>query len=118
MQRYEVRSKRENKPHGVTVIQILFTINLLTIKSFLTLSQMTNFRPFQTKKKFADNNFKFDENGQKFFKHVENTEVKGEIAPYEQFLLFPQCFQKTCSADMWKPGLVWERVKSFPNDKF
>ena len=25
---------------------------------------------------------------------------KGEIARYEQFLLFPQCFQKTCTADM------------------
>ena len=30
---------------------------------------------------------------------VENTEEKGEIARYEQFLLFPQCFQKTWSAD-------------------
>ena len=24
---------------------------------------------------------------------------KGEIARYEQFLLFPQCFQKTCNTD-------------------
>ena len=24
---------------------------------------------------------------------------KGEIARYEQFLLFPQCFLKTCTAD-------------------
>ena len=30
---------------------------------------------------------------------VENTVGKGEIAHYEQFLLFPQCFQKTCTAD-------------------
>ena len=28
-------------------------------------------------------------------KRVENTVGKGEIARYEQFLLFPQCFQKT-----------------------
>ena len=35
----------------------------------------------------------------------------GEIARYEQFLLFPQCFQKTCTADTQKPGLVLERVK-------
>ena len=41
---------------------------------------------------------------------VENTVVKGEIARYEQFLLFPQCFQKTCTADTQKPGLVWDRV--------
>ena len=50
-------------------------------------------------KDFADNNFKFDENGRKFSKRVENTAGKGEIARYERFLLFPQCFQKTCTAD-------------------
>ena len=41
----------------------------------------------------------------------ENGMVKGEIAWYEQFLLFPQSFQKTCTADTYKPGLVLERVK-------
>ena len=46
-------------------------------------------------KEFADNNFKFDEYGGKFSKKVENTVGKGEIAHYEQFLLFQQCFQKT-----------------------
>ena len=46
-------------------------------------------------KEFADNNFKFDENGRKFLKQVENTVGKGEIAHFEQFLLFPQCFWKT-----------------------
>ena len=51
-------------------------------------------------KEFADDNFKFDENGRKFSKWLENTVGKGEIAPYEQFLLFPQCFQKSCTADM------------------
>ena len=50
-------------------------------------------------KEFADENFKFDENGRQFSKWVENTVGKGEIVPYEQFLLFPQCFQKTCTAD-------------------
>ena len=42
---------------------------------------------------------------------------KGEIAHYEQFLLFLQCFQKTFTTDMQKPGLVWERVNTLPNDK-
>ena len=50
-------------------------------------------------KDFADDTFKFDDNGRKFSKRVENTEGKGEIARYEQFLLFPPCFQKTCTAD-------------------
>ena len=40
-------------------------------------------------KEFADDTFKFDENGRKLAKRVENTEGKGEIARYEQFLLFP-----------------------------
>ena len=41
-------------------------------------------------KDFADDNFKFDGNSRKLFKPVENTVGKGEIARYEQFLLFPQ----------------------------
>ena len=40
-------------------------------------------------KEFADDNFKFDENGRQLSKWVENTVGKGEIACYEQFLLFP-----------------------------
>ena len=44
---------------------------------------------------------------------LENTVGKGEIDCYEQFLLFSQCFQKTCTADTKKkkPGLVWDWVK-------
>ena len=34
-----------------------------------------------------------------FPKHVENYVGKGEIARYEQFLLYPQCFQRDCTAD-------------------
>ena len=33
---------------------------------------------------------------------VENIVGKGEIAPYEQFFLFPQCFQKLCVVDVSK----------------
>ena len=50
-------------------------------------------------KEFADDNFKFDENGRKFSKWVENTVGKGEIARNEQFLLCPKCFQRTCTVD-------------------
>ena len=62
-------------------------------------------------KEFADINFKFDENRRMFSQRLENTVGNGEIAHYEQFLLFPQCFQKTCTADTYNQGLVWERVK-------
>ena len=50
-------------------------------------------------KELAYDNFRLDKNGRKFFKRVEHTVGKGETARYEQFLLFPQCFQKTCTTD-------------------
>ena len=46
-------------------------------------------------KEIAEENFKLYENSRR----VENTVGKGEIARREQFLLFPQCFRKTCTAD-------------------
>ena len=45
-------------------------------------------------KEFSDDNFKFDENGKKFSKRVENIVGKEAISH------FSQCFQKTCTADM------------------
>ena len=42
---------------------------------------------------------------------------KGEIAHYEQFLLFPQCFQKACFPWASKGVIVWEWVNSLPNYK-
>ena len=63
-------------------------------------------------KEFADNNFKFVKNGRKLSKQVENTVGKGEIACYEQFLLFPQCFQKACFLGASKGVIVWEWVKT------
>ena len=54
--------------------------------TILTISQTTTFRLFETEKR-------------KFSQRVENTVGKGEIARYEQFLLFTQCFQKTSSTD-------------------
>ena len=78
------------------------------------------FNPFITRrqildssklKDFAADNFKFDENGRKLSKQVENTVGKGEIARYEQFLLFPQCFQKVCFPGASKGVIEWEWVK-------
>ena len=41
----------------------------------------------------------------------KKTVGKGEIARYEQFLLFPQCFQKACFPEASK-CVVWEWVNS------
>ena len=64
----------------------------------LTLSQTTNLDSFK-QRQFTDDNFKFPENSREFFKRVGNAVGKGEIARDEQFLLFPQCFKKKCTAD-------------------
>ena len=40
-------------------------------------------------KEFSNDNFKFDENGRRFSKQVENAVEKREIARNEKFLLFP-----------------------------
>ena len=64
-------------------------------------------------KYFADDNFKFDENGRQLSKWVENTVEKGEIARYKQFLLLPQCFQKSCFQGASKGVIVWEWVKFY-----
>ena len=71
--------------------------------------------PSKPCKELSEDNFKFDLNGGKFSKGVENALGKGDIARYEQFLLSLKCFQKTCTADRKKHGLVWERINPFPN---
>ena len=83
-------------------------------------------------KEFADDNFKFNENGRKFFKRVENTGGKGEIACHEQFLLFPQCFKRLVLQTYKNQGLSgkglinflpneklldWSKLKAFADDK-
>ena len=84
-------------------------MNTLDSFSYLQLThyQTTNFKL----KDFADDNFKFEENGRKLLKPIDNTVGKGEIARYEQFLLYPQCFQKACFPGASEGVIVWEWVK-------
>ena len=62
-------------------------------------------------KEFADDNFKLDENGKKFFKQVENTVGKGEIACYEQFSFSHSVFRRLVLQTHTNKGFVWESVK-------
>ena len=68
-------------------------------------------------KKFADDNFNFEENCRKLSKRVVNTVGEGEIARYEQFLLFPQCFQKACFPGTSKGVIMCEWVMGMTNDE-
>ena len=58
-----------------------------------------------------------DDRDDKLSKWVENTVGNGEIARNEQFLLFPQCFQKACGngltlKEISKGGP--QKLKAFP----
>ena len=48
--------------------------------------------------------------GESYPQRVENTVGKGGIACYEQFLLYPQCFQKACFPGALEGVTVWEWV--------
>ena len=63
-------------------------------------------------KEFADDNFSYVENGRKLFEWVENTVGKGEIAQYEQFLLFPQYIQKARFPGASKGVIVWDGLNA------
>ena len=88
--------------HGPLVISCHFIWRLLP-KQKLLFSCLYNAcsKPFPKRqildssklRVFADDNFIFDENGGEFYKWIENTEGKGEIACNEQILLFQQCIQ-------------------------
>ena len=83
----------------ILVVQLRKRKNIKTANFlYLTLFQTTHLDSSKLKA-FADDNFNFDEKDRKFSKRVENNVEKQEIARYEQFLLFPRCFQKTCTAD-------------------
>ena len=90
---------------------LLCTLTLQNMsRSILTLSQTTILDSSKLKE-FADDNFRFDENGSKLSKWIENIVGKGEVARNKQFLLFPQCFQKACFPGASKGVIVWEWVK-------
>ena len=63
-------------------------------------------------KEFADDNFRFDENDRKFSKKKKKPVGKGEIARCEQFLLFPQCFQRLVLQTRKSHGLSGKELKA------
>ena len=97
---------------GYPVTCIIYSLPKYLVKGgLLTPYHTTNFRLFQIER-LCRQQFKIQENGRKSFKPEENTVGKGEIAHYEQFLLFPQCFQKACFLGASKGVIVWEWVKA------
>ena len=62
-------------------------------------------------KTFADDKFNLAKMTISVFDRVENTVGKGEIAGYQHFLLFPQCFPKSFSLGSLKDGIVWLIVR-------
>ena len=60
---------------------------------------------------FADDNFKFEENGRKFSKRVENAVEKWRNCSLRAISPFPTVFSKVLKCSHVKTGLVRERVK-------
>ena len=67
--------------------------------------QNDNFNPVQ-----IDDKINMAQTLNCIFGRVENVQ-EGEITGYQNFLLFPQCFQKTSFSESLKVGIVLERVK-------
>ena len=76
----------------------------------LTHYQTTNFRLFQTER-VCRRQFQIGRKWKTVIQTGRKAVGKGEIARYEQFLLFPQCFQKACFPGASKGVIVWEWVK-------
>ena len=69
------------------------------IKNLLYTFPNVKFYTFTYKlNKLADNNFKFDEMAERSLNSCRNHCGKTRNRNNEQFLLFPECFQKTCTA--------------------
>ena len=60
---------------------------------------------------FADDNFKFDENGRKFLKQIDNTVGKGEIARYEQFSFSHSIFKRNVQQTRKNEGLYGKELR-------
>ena len=101
------------RQHYIRILYILMTIGFFEADTLLHAVRQ-KFNPLpddkildrSNSKQSADDNFKFDVNSRKFSIRVENTVGKGEIDRYEQFLLFPQCFQKACFLEASKCAIV------------
>ena len=75
--------------------------------------QNDNISDYSKLKEFADDNFRVHKNGIKFSKWVENSVGKGEIARYEQFLLFPRCLKKLVLKTRKNHGLFGKGLTPF-----
>ena len=66
-------------------------------------------------KEFADDDFKFDKNGRKLSKSVENTVAKQGNCSSRTISPFPHSvFKRLVLQTRKKTGLVWERVGARP----
>ena len=72
-------------------------------------SKRQNFRLLKLKA-FADDKINVNQQLKFHMGRLENIAGKGEIAGYQHFLLFPQCFQKASFSGSLKVGIVWKRV--------
>ena len=68
-------------------------------------------------KAFADDKFKVIQMLKILLNNIENIVGKEENAGYQDFLLFPQCFQKAISSGALNIGIVWSPALGHPDIK-
>ena len=73
----------------------------------LTLYQNNKILDWSKLKAFADDEINLTEKLKFVLERVEIIVGKGENAGYQQFLLFPQCFQKASYTGSLKVGIFW-----------
>ena len=83
-----------NDATGDPIIRPVFDsrIKSISLKDFLHFPKQ-QILDSSNLKEFADENINLMKMVERFSKWLENTVGKGKIAHYEQFLLYPKCFQ-------------------------
>ena len=66
-------------------------------------------------KAFADNKIEVLKKMSLVFKRAKNIVGKGENAGYQDFLLFPQCFQKAFYSGLLKVGICGKELTLLPH---
>ena len=84
--------------HCISAYPVYTELNSLPNNKFLDWSKF---------KAFADDKINLTLKHKFCLGWIENIVGKGEIAGYQHFLLFPQCFQKVSFSGSLKVGIVW-----------
>ena len=97
------------------IVWYVYVIMLLYVHIKLTFYQMTNFRLFQSER-VCRQQFQVWRKWKKVIQTDRKHCGKRRNCSLQQFLLFPQCFQKGCFSGVSKGVIVWEWINLLPHN--